>query len=250
MTLEGFRPGWIPDKEDRNDLMALFPGVKVQPHSDLEHLFPPVWDQDGLGTCYCFGTIGLVWAARAIQKLPTFESSPLMLSYLVGTIEHSVGQDVGGMPRDAIKSLVKFGVCSEAEWPYNPKNFGIRPPAGCFADAKKHELMVYSRALSLNGIRASLSSGYPCGLGFMVFENFPMSSTDGIIPMPAGSEEGGHYVVIVGHDDAKRLIKFRNSWWLKPGVLPWGDRGYGYLPYDYFQPLRTGDYWIVKRMAA
>jgi hypothetical protein len=242
--------GWIRDKKDKNDYKAIFPGVKVQRKSDLSYIFKGThFDQDGLGLCYSFGTIALVYAELVIKKQPLFTGSPLMLGYLVAVMENSVGQDIGGMPRDAVKALIKQGVCSEKRWPYDPSKFGQKPPKVCYAEAQAHQLLQYSRVNTLTGIRRCLSSGLPCGLGFSVYTNFPMESRTGIVPMPSGVEEGGHYTVAVGHDDATRQIKFLNWWFLEDGT-PWGDNGYGYMPYEYFDPALTGDHWIVKRMEA
>ena len=55
----------------------------------------------------------------------------------------------------------------------------------------------------------------------------------GVIPVPKPSSEqllGGHAILAVGYDDAKKAIIFKNSW-----NTTWGDHGYGYFPYGYFQ---------------
>jgi len=59
-----------------------------------------------------------------------------------------------------------------------------------------------------------------------------MTTKTGIVPMPAKNEYtlGGHAICPVGYDDKKQLIKFKNSWLDK-----WGQKGYGFLPYDYIE---------------
>ena len=39
----------------------------------------------------------------------------------------------------------------------------------------------------------------------------------------------GHAIIIVGYDDNKKLIEFRNSWGNK-----WGNNGYAYFTYEAF----------------
>jgi C1A family cysteine protease len=39
---------------------------------------------------------------------------------------------------------------------------------------------------------------------------------------------GGHAILLVGFDDKTMVFKFQNSW-----SSSWGDRGNGYLPYNY-----------------
>ncbi|HBN08566.1 MAG TPA: hypothetical protein DD435_07915 [Cyanobacteria bacterium UBA8530] len=54
-------------------------------------------------------------------------------------------------------------------------------------------------------------------------------ASTGIMPMPKPSEQvfGGHAVLAVGYDDAKKVLIVRNSW-----GSGWGDKGYFYMPYD------------------
>jgi C1A family cysteine protease len=43
-------------------------------------------------------------------------------------------------------------------------------------------------------------------------------------------KHGGHAICAVGYNDKEKLIKFKNSW-----SYLWGDKGYGYLTYDYYK---------------
>ena len=49
------------------------------------------------------------------------------------------------------------------------------------------------------------------------------------MPSPTDTLLGGHAVCIVGYDDSRSIFIGRNSW-----GKSWGDRGYFYIPYDYY----------------
>lgn len=64
--------------------------------------------------------------------------------------------------------------------------------------------------------------------------------------MPRGSEEGGHLTALAGYDDGKDWTILRNSW-----GIPWGDGGYGYIPYQYLtNPKYAGDFWEIETVLA
>jgi hypothetical protein len=75
-------------------------------------------------------------------------------------------------------------------------------------------------------------------------------ANNGIIDMLSSSSSiiENRAVFALGYDDKKKLLIFRNSWGRQ-----WGDKGYGYLPYQYFidhlqdawfaQPYGDGAVW-------
>ena len=92
--------------------------------------------------------------------------------------------------------------------------------------------------------------------GFTVFSSYRQASNDGKIPNPCRGERvlGGHAVVAVGYDD-KMIIKnsecgketagaflIRNSWGTQ-----WGDKGYGWLPYEYVLTGLAIDWWTLLK---
>ncbi len=64
---------------------------------------------------------------------------------------------------------------------------------------------------------------------------------DGHIALPSPDEmlDEGHAVLIVGYDDGASEWMVRNSW-----GAPWGEAGYGYLPYQYVEQY-GGEAWIM-----
>jgi C1A family cysteine protease len=90
--------------------------------------------------------------------------------------------------------------------------------------------------------------------GFFGFRSFLQTDTPGAIPFPCPNEmaEWGHAVMAVGYDDARVIVNtrcgqqsqgallIRNSWGEE-----WGDKGYGWLPYDYVLKGFALDFWSL-----
>jgi GNAT superfamily N-acetyltransferase len=58
------------------------------------------------------------------------------------------------------------------------------------------------------------------------------TAKNGVIEIPQKDNEieATHTILLVGYDDSSGYLTFRNSWGTE-----WGDKGYGYLPYGYFE---------------
>ena len=62
------------------------------------------------------------------------------------------------------------------------------------------------------------------------------------MPKPRESMLGGHAVMAVGYDDAKKRFIVRNSWGSR-----WGLKGYFTMPYAYLQDADlSADFWTVR----
>ena len=64
------------------------------------------------------------------------------------------------------------------------------------------------------------------------------------MPVPAASEKllGGHAILAVGYDDAKKALIVRNSW-----SAAWGDHGYFYMPYEVAgNSAASTDFWTAE----
>jgi C1A family cysteine protease len=113
------------------------------------------------------------------------------------------------------------------------------------SDAVPYKITEYHRVLSIDLLKAALAEGLPVVIGIDVYESFESESATatGVIPMPNTSKEqllGGHAICCAGYDDSSNWVIFRNSW-----GTSWGDKGYGYLPYAYFDSL-VSDMWTSK----
>lgn len=243
--------GWKKDLPDKRDKYHSFSFCYPHPKSiDLRHKCPPVYNQEKLGSC----TANAIAAAYEFDQVKQGENSAFMPSrlfiyYNEREKEGHTDSDSGAEIRDGIKSINKQGVCPEDMWPYNISEFTKKPTEVCYQTALNHRAVRYKRVLhDLAHLKACLKSGLPFVFGFAVYESFESTEVGetGKMKMPRAGEKmlGGHAVMAVGYDDAKKHFIVRNSWGTE-----WGDDGYFYMPYDFIQDSDyCSDFWTVKRV--
>ena len=258
--------GWHPDLPDPRDrIFNLEEEVKLTsalPNKvDLSPQMPPIWQQGHLGACTGHG-IGRVLEYEAMaQGEPALNPSRLFIYYNERAIEGTVQTDSGAQIRDGIKVVSKQGAPPESEWPYSdadPGPFQQQPPANVYADAVKHEAMVYKRIL-LSGpgapLQTALAAGHPVVFGFSVpasFEDGSWDATRQSLPVPGPSEHfiGGHCVVLSGYDFTRTrfpnpAFQVENSW-----GTGWGMNGRFWMDAGWFDPNArlASDFWVITRV--
>lgn len=244
------RYGWTPDTPDHRDMLYMAPVhvKKALPDKvDLRSNMPKVYDQGSLGSC----TANAIGAAhqfnQRLQKQKDWVPSRLFLYYNERRMEGTVNVDAGAMIRDGMKSVATEGLCPEKLWVYDVRNFKAKPDKACYTEALKHQGLVYSRVIPTEmQMMSCLAEGFPFVFGFTVYESFESDAVakTGIMPMPTKKERalGGHAVLAVGYDQAKRVLIVRNSW-----SDEWGDKGHFYMPFDYATSRDLADdFWTLR----
>lgn len=244
--------GWKRAPHDPRDLvLSETPksGITAMPRTlSLRAKMPGVRDQANLGSCTANG--GVVMAEYVLWKetgtMPV-HFSRLDLYACTRELEGTpLTEDSGCNVRDVCKALRKFGVCTEATWPYVISKFSQMPPRVAMIEALQHRATSYHLVRSLHAIKASIVDGYPMIFGFDCFQSLMSNATavTGVVPMPQGNEPeiGGHCVTCVGYDDDRQLLEFQNSW-----GTGWGDHGFGWLPYAYFTQQLAADFVTLRR---
>lgn len=227
--------GCLKDPEDLRDLpMGLvLPPIPLPDKIDYTAQMTPVRNQGDEGTCVAFACVVGVKEYQDSKEFKKYiELSPRYLYSICKKYDGIPGQE-GTFPRVAMKVLFKYGVCLEACWPYRPHQRNY-PCSTAGAEAKIYRIKAYARLNTVLEIKRSLLVNGPFVAGVKVYSSWftKKASKTGQIPMPKSQDEyeGGHAICIVGYDDKKGLFKFKNSW-----GTGWGDKGYGYLPYDYIK---------------
>jgi C1A family cysteine protease len=243
--------GWVRDLPDARDFMYAAPLARLAkglpPSIDLRSKCPPVYNQGQLGSCTGNGIAGAIEFDQRKLGKKAFTPSRLFIYYNERVMEGTVNQDSGAQVRDGIKSVATIGAPPETDWPYDIKKFADKPSPAAYTDAKQDLVLSYARVTQmLTQMQGCLADGYPFVFGFTVYESFEGNAVakSGIVPMPAIGEKvvGGHCVVAVGYDDAKRVFIVRNSW-----GTGWGIKGYCLMPYEYLlRPNLADDFWTIR----
>jgi C1A family cysteine protease len=241
--------GWLPDLPDHRDLLYSAPMLvmrKLPLKTDLRKNCSAVYDQGALGSCTANALGAAFQFGQKKQAIPNFIPSRLFIYYNERVLIHTEFSDSGAFIRDGIKTMNSEGVCNENDWPYIIPQFTTKPPASLYKKASTNQVLSYMRLNNTNllQLQSCLAEGFPFVFGFTVFESFQRIGKNGIMPMPASDEKrlGGHAVMAVGYDDAKKMFLIRNSW-----SKNWGNQGYFYMPYSYITDSnRADDFWTIR----
>ncbi|MCY7274891.1 MAG: peptidoglycan-binding protein, partial [Phormidesmis sp. CAN_BIN44] len=225
---------------------------------DLSFWCSPIEDQGSLNACTAHAGVALVEYFQRRSHKQYINASRRFL-YKAARKLMQRGGDSGASPRETMKAMVLFGIPPEEYCPYDEADFDAEPSAFCYAYAQNYQAIRYFRLDDsplkpdelLAQIKLALVAGFPCMFGFTVYDSiYHPSNLRGHIPYPTQEDkrEGGHSVVAVGYDDYKQVkdaplpgaILIRNSW-----GTGWGDRGYGWLPYDYVLKGLARDWWSL-----
>ena len=233
-----------------NTVLMEAPNLQVVAKVDHSSNMSPVKDQGQLGSCVGFAVTALKeWqekveheaelAAGKKGKTKVYDLSESWLYWNCKKIDAWPGEE-GTSIRYAMKVLQQIGVPTEKAWPYDDIDIG-EPKRWANLVARWNTIESYWRVDSLHELKVALMDA-PVPIGVACFLEIFYTGRDGIVPYPANPNDiyGGHAILAVGYDDAKQLIKFKNSW-----GATWGESGYGYLPYSYINDFMW-DAWAAK----
>ena len=182
-------------------------------------------------------------------RLDLPEPSRLFIYFNERVLAQAVDQDVPVSLRYGYRTIAKLGACPESVWPYDPRRFRRRPTPACYRAAMRHVAIEYFRIRrAVSHLCACLADHVPFVFALGVHKSMtrrPITRT-GVVTMPKRGDAllGGHAVLAVGYRHATRQFIFRNSW-----GPAWGDRGYGYLPYEFVaSSALTWDFWTMRRV--
>jgi C1A family cysteine protease len=241
---------------------------------DLRAWCSPIEDQLDLGSCTAQAGVGLIEFYEKKAFGIYIDASRLFIYKVTRNLLGWTG-DTGAYLSSTMAAMTLFGAPPEKYWPYTTAkptpvapppapDFDMEPPAFCYAFAQNYQSIDYYRldppgvkpADLLQRIKTYLAGNMPSMFGFAVYSSYQYSGKNGHFPFPCPKESvvAGHAVVAVGYDDTKKIknplcgkettgaLLIRNSWGTE-----WGEKGYGWLPYEYVLQGQADDWWTLLK---
>jgi len=224
-----------PSLPDDRDYIYRSDSTKALRESvDLREWDTIIEDQRYLNSCSS-NAITNAYELCVNQNYPEYFThlSRLFIYYNTRAEYGDIQKDDGMYLRDGMKSLKKFGVCTEQLWPYDVDKFDDKPAEQCYTDAEKRKILTYQKLISVYYITEVLNNNKPVIFGMQIYDSFmDLNERISTVNFPGRKEKslGGHAMCMVGYDSKNRLFLAKNSF-----GSAWGAGGYCWIPYDYIR---------------
>jgi Papain family cysteine protease len=141
----------------------------------------------------------------------------------------------------AAEILKTYGTTSWNQMPFVDANACPLTNATLETQAAANRIKDYYRldkkeAGNTTELKSWLYAGYPLFFGIVIDQAFQDLEGSEIYSAKGGDADGGHAMVCVGYDDAKKAFKIANSW-----GADWADNGYTWIDYTFFTKLLNED---------
>jgi C1A family cysteine protease len=222
-----------------------------------------VRDQGALNACTAHAAVALIELIEAKFEKRVLSGSPMFVYKSSRDILRWSG-DSGAFLRTAAGSLAMLGVLPEEYWAYDPALLDQNPPPFCYQIAQHFRATRYFRidsdgvpvAKVIDRMKRLLVHGVPAMLGYTVFfgAEFQARANAGIVvPLATDIQVGRHALMVCGYDDDRTIVNTSTGGESCVGAFlvqnsrgaEWGDGGFGWLPYAYFERGWVNDIWSV-----
>lgn len=220
--------GDFPDSRDYKFILPPTPEAwEPKRQWNWQDSLPPPGNQGTFPTCVAWAT---GYGMKSWQETEEYEERTIF-PYSSIDFLYQECKKIDGFPdkdgttiRAAMKVLSRIGI----------------PLEDSFFRIARYERLLHTKPKDM---KTSLIINGPFVAGFPVYRTWYEGSSriNGKISMPTVRQKstGGHAICIVGYDDKKSHWVFLNSW-----GKSWGNKGYGYLPYEYMEKYGR-DIWAA-----
>ncbi|HTZ54844.1 MAG TPA: C1 family peptidase [Candidatus Acidoferrum sp.] len=244
MATLNFHPGGYRDVRDKRD-RRFAPSIEhLPPKADLSRFCGAVYDQYRTQSCSANALAAALTLDANQRDAQLAPPSRLFLYYNARALTKTQATDSGTTIRNALKAFAHHGACAERQWPFLKRDITERPTRACYRDADRRSISYHRIRQRLNDLRAALAQGHAFIFGIQAYgEPFTEAAKSGNLRLPRKSDTfvGGHALLAVGYDRAKKLFLARNSLGRN-----YARDGFFWIPDAYFtDPKLTYDFWVV-----
>jgi len=244
--------GVVPSPHDPRDytITRLVPKLNVFPDEFQIPYNHEIKNQVQINSCVAHS---LSYVLEIDQEKKTKNYTKLSPGFVYGMREIGDYEGSGMYPRQALKEIKDFGICSwdvfpyNEEWPYI-KTLVDQNKDKIIKDAESRKISAYAQVTTVDDIRSALMQLGPVTICFKICPSFyQINSSNPVFTPPSGTESilGYHEMTITSWKiyNGKPVFVVLNSW-----GKDWGNgNGYFYLP---FSVLDTQSYYLVEAWSA
>lgn len=242
---EVFKPYHCQDVPLDEDYVT--PEGQVLPASvDLRKNFSDIKSQGTQGACSAFSSVSVIEYFLATILNKQTDLSEAFVYYNARVIRGETEVDEGASFKDIIEAIRDKGVCLEELCPYDQKVFNEEPTENAYSEAENRKITEAKNVrLKVDDVKSALAQGFPVIISAKAFGSY-LVNRNGVLRTPTPSEldddtQENHAMVICGYIDKEGFFIVRNSW-----GKDFGDKGYCYLPYEYFRtPKAINQAYVV-----
>jgi C1A family cysteine protease len=212
--------------------------------------FTPISNQAGTNSCTCNAAMDALEILIGLEDARNVKQLSRLFTYWnARELDGSTQIDDGTYIRIVFECIMKFGVCSEDDWPFDPSKVLTKPRLMCYRNANDNQLSGFFRITSLdqdraNDIEAAIRFNHPVVLGIPVGSDFMNCHGRDIVHEAPSKSMGNHAIIVTGvRNSGNSSMNFyiRNSW-----GSGWGVNGHAWLSYDYIVN-NARDLWVATR---
>ena len=241
---EVFKPYNLQDQP--LDVTYEAPKDQILPSSvDLRNDFPEIQSQGTQGACTAFSLVSVIeyFLSKILKKKTNL--SEAFAYYNARVLRNETNIDGGATFIDIIQLIRDNGVCLEELCPYDPNVYSEKPSDEAYSEAESRKITEAKNVcINVNDVKSALAQGFPVIISARAFDSY-LSNRNGVLRIPTDKEledtDNNHAMVICGYIDKEGFFIVRNSWGKN-----FGDKGYCYLPYEYFRkPKAINQAYVV-----
>ena len=222
--------------------------IALPPLVNLVPKCSPVESQGEIGSCTANAVVGALEYFQIATGHQVVDLSRLFVYYNARRLSDREQVDSGTSMQHVMASILAFGACSEADWPYDAARWSMKPPENCYRRTMQFPDFHYARVAPGQECKYVLATGLPIIFGMGVPDYLMMTYAweHGHMPAPENGQwepagGGGHAMLIVGYDDEKNAWLVRNSWGLDFGIQ--GHMWVDYRVMDHYG--FPGGFWTI-----